>query len=162
MKYIIFFSFIFVTQLFPQDYKHNKEPDSTDWQKWGKADYSYEIPGQSASGKRNYSLSGEKFGGKVLKSFADVYWFFISDVDGDNCSFSPTCSSFFILAVKKTNIFQGTLMFADRFTRDLNLFKLNHYPRVRDGHFYDPVSLYTLNEEDIKIIEPESVMKAEW
>ncbi len=162
MKYTILFFLIFVINLFPQDNKYGKELNSTDWQKWGKANYSYKISDQTITGKRNYSLSEENFGGFILKSFADAYWFFISDVDGDNCSFSPTCSSFFIKAVKKTNILQGTLMFADRFTRDLNLFKLNHYPRVEDGHFYDPVVFYTLDKEDIKKITPESVVKTEW
>ena len=135
--------------------------DTTDWQKWGKANFSYQLRGPSAAEQRNYSLREENLGGTILKSFADAYWFFISDVDGDNCSFNPTCSNFFIQAVKRTNILQGTLMFADRFTRDLNLFKLNHYPRVEDGHFYDPVSLYTLNQNNIKIIPPESFVITE-
>ncbi len=164
MKFIILISsffVIFIINVFPQANKSGNEIDKTDWEKWGKADYSYQIPGRAAEGKRNYSLDGENFGGAVLKSFADAYWFFISDVDGDNCSFSPTCSSFLIRAVKRTNIVQGSLMFADRFTRDLNIFKLYHYPRVKDGHFYDPVSLYTLDEESIKIIPPASVLKTE-
>jgi putative component of membrane protein insertase Oxa1/YidC/SpoIIIJ protein YidD len=160
MKYTILLCFVFAINLFPQVYKYGKELNTADWQKWSKADYSYIIPGQNLTG-RNYSLSGENFGGKILKTFADAYWFFISDVDGDNCSFKPTCSSFFVLAVNKTNLVQGTLMFADRFTRDLDLFKLNHYPRVEDGHFYDPVDLYTLNKKDLKIITPESVVKNE-
>ncbi|MFZ0454481.1 MAG: membrane protein insertion efficiency factor YidD [Ignavibacteriaceae bacterium] len=159
MKYTTLFCLVIVINIFPQENKYKEELNSTDWQKWGNADYSYVIPEQAVPWKRNYSLTGEDLGGKILKSFADAYWFFVSDVDGDNCSFSPTCSSFFILAVKKSNILQGTLMFADRFTRDLNLFKLNHYPRVEDGHFYDPVSLYTLNKKNIKIITPESVVK---
>jgi putative component of membrane protein insertase Oxa1/YidC/SpoIIIJ protein YidD len=159
MKYTILLSLIFVINLFAQNNKYGKELNSADWQKWDKANYSYKIPDQTVTGKRNYSLSGENFGGSILKTFADAYWFFISDVDGDNCSFNPTCSSFFVLAVKRTNLIQGTLMFADRFTRDLNFFKLNHYPRVEDGHFYDPVTLYTLNKEDLKIITPESIVK---
>jgi len=162
MKYTILLSLVFVFNLFAQNNKNEKEINSTDRQKWGKAGYSYKIPDQTVTGKRNYSMLGENFGGSILKTFADAYWFFISDVDGDNCSFDPTCSSFFVLAVKKTNLMQGTLMFADRFTRDLNLFKLNHYPRVEDGHFYDPVLLYTLNKADINIITPESVVKNEW
>lgn len=161
MKYIIFFSLFFVTVLFPQDNKYRNALNSTDWQKWRKAFYSYLIPEKEVSGKRDYSLSGENLGRTILKSFADVYWFLISDVDGDNCSFNPTCSSFFVQAVKKTNILQGTLMFADRFTRDLNLFKLGNYPRVQDGHFYDPVTFYTLKKSDIKIIPTESVVKTE-
>jgi putative component of membrane protein insertase Oxa1/YidC/SpoIIIJ protein YidD len=158
MKYLIFF---IVTASFSQDNKYGKGLNSTDRQKWGKAAYLYIIPEPNGLVKRNYSLSGENFGGTILQSFADVYWFFISDVDGDNCSFNPTCSSFFMLAVKRTNILQGTLMFADRFTRDLNLFKLGYYPRMPDGHFYDPVNLYTLNKNDITSISPESFVKIE-
>jgi len=46
-------------------------------------------------------------------------------------------------------------MFADRFTRDYNIFKRHeHYPRVKDGHYYDPVYLYTLNSASIKYIPP--------
>ena len=161
MKYILIICLFFAADLFPQNIKYGKAVNSTDWQKWGKSNYSYKIPDPEAPGKRDYSLSGENTGRTILKSFADVYWFFISDVDGDNCSFNPTCSSFFVLAVKRTNILQGTLMFADRFTRDLNLFKLNHYPHVQDGHFYDPVTLYTLDKEDIKINLPESIVKIE-
>ncbi len=95
----------------------------------------------------------------MLKSLADVYWIFISDVDGDNCSFSPTCSNFFIQSVQQTNLFQGTIMFFDRFTRDMDIFKkYNQYPRVTDGHFYDPPSLYTLDETKINYIPPFEVI----
>jgi putative component of membrane protein insertase Oxa1/YidC/SpoIIIJ protein YidD len=161
MKFILIFILFFVINIFPQIDKSRKLADNSDWQKWGKANYSYQVSKPAFTGERNYSLKGENTGGIILKSLADVYWIFISDVDGDNCSFNPTCSTFFILAVKKTNILQGSLMFADRFTRDLNLFKVDHYPRVTDGHFYDPISLYTLNMENIKIIQPESVVNSE-
>jgi putative component of membrane protein insertase Oxa1/YidC/SpoIIIJ protein YidD len=156
MKFILFFSLLFTANIFAQ-----VKTDLTISQKWGKVNYSYKIQDPPVSEKRDYSLEGENTSGIILKSFADIYWFFISDVDGDNCSFSPTCSSFFIKSAKKTNILQGTLMFADRFTRDLNLFKINHYPRVKDGHFYDPVYLYTLNKKNIIIIPTESVVNGE-
>ena len=126
MKLIIIF-ILFAVNSFPQSYNSQQDPGSADWQKWGKENYSYRIPEDQQ--QRNYSLKNENTCGTILKSFADIYWFFISDVDGDNCSFNPTCSAFFVQAVKETNILQGTLMFADRFTRDLNLFKLNHYPK---------------------------------
>ncbi len=46
-------------------------------------------------------------------------------------------------------------MFFDRFTRDLNFYRrYEHYPHVMDGHYYDPVTLYTLNPESIKYIPP--------
>lgn len=132
----------------------------TDWVKWGKADYSYRI--NSTSTQRDYSIGLNSPGRFVLKSFANAYWIFISDVDGDNCSFSPTCSNFFIQSVEKTNFVQGTLMFFDRFTRDMNFTgKLNHYPRVGDGHFYDPPSLYILYRDSINYIPPSVVIMNE-
>lgn len=130
----------------------------SDWVKWGKADYSYQVKGTTEG--RNYSLDISSPGRFLLKSFANVYWLFISDVDGDNCSFSPTCSNFFIQSVEKTNIVQGSLMFFDRFTRDMDIFgKLNQYPRVPDGHLYDPPSLYSLESDSVKYIPPSIVIK---
>lgn len=132
----------------------------TDFIKWGKANYSYQLSDNTS--RRDYSINSQSFGRIALKTFADAYWIFISDVDGDNCSFSPTCSNFFIQSVEKTNIVQGTLMFFDRFTRDMDIFgKLGHYPSVPDGHFYDPISLYTLNPNKIKYIPPQAVVKNE-
>lgn len=123
----------------------------TDWEKWGKADISYSI--NKDSGRRNYSIAGDNAGQVILKTMAAGYWIFISDVDGDNCPFSPTCSSFFLQSVKETNIVQGTLMFADRFTRDMDVFgRLEHYPIAKNKHLYDPPSLYTLNKDKITYI----------
>ena len=84
----------------------------------------------------------------------NAYWFFISDVDGDNCAFQPTCSSFFIDATEETNIFQGSLMFSDRLIRDTNPFKINDYPRDKSGYYYDPAYNYTLNQRRIKYLPP--------
>jgi putative component of membrane protein insertase Oxa1/YidC/SpoIIIJ protein YidD len=132
----------------------------TDWVKWGKADYTYRI--NNPVEQRNYSFDLSNPGRFLLKSFANAYWLFISDVDGDNCSFSPTCSNFFIQAVERTNIMQGSLMFFDRFTRDMNIFgKVNHYPRVPGGHFFDPPSLYILDSDSINYIPPSVVVKNE-
>ena len=123
----------------------------TDWEKWGKADISYEM--HNATTKRNYNISGDNAGQIILKSTAVLYWLFISDVDGDNCPFSPTCSFFFLQSVKETNIFQGTFMFADRFTRDMDIFgRTSHYPIAKNKHFYDPPTLYTLDKSKIKYI----------
>jgi putative component of membrane protein insertase Oxa1/YidC/SpoIIIJ protein YidD len=86
----------------------------------------------------------------MLKTFVNGYWFFISGVDGDNCPFQPSCSSFFVESVKETNLIQGILMFADRFTRDINFYKREeHYPRAGNGRYFDPASLYTLKKEKI-------------
>jgi hypothetical protein len=130
----------------------------TDWERWGKADFSYEI--RTDNTQRNYNISGDNAGQIILKTAAIGYWLFISDVDGDNCPFNPTCSSFFLQSVKETNIIQGTFMFADRFTRDMDIFgRLSHYPIARNKHFYDPPTLYTLDKDKIKYIPAGVIVK---
>ena len=122
----------------------------TDWERWGAKEVSYLEP---VPVKTKYTLDNSSIENFIISSSRSAYKFFISDLDGDNCPFHPTCSSFFVEAVKETNIFQGALMFADRFTRDLNLIKVkNQYPLTKDYHFYDPVDNYTLNPSRIKII----------
>lgn len=128
--------------------------------KWQKADLSYEKPIKFI--QRNYSFDADNAGELLTKSFANAYWFFISDVDGDNCPFRPSCSVFFLESIKETNIFQASLMFFDRFTRDINLVKGQyHYPRVRSGYFYDPAQNYTLNQGLINYISPEFIVDDE-
>lgn len=130
----------------------------TDWVKWGKAEVGYEKPNQFSH--RDYSFKEGTVPEIAVKAMTNAYWFFISDLDGDNCPFRPTCSSFLIQSVKATNLVQGTLMFFDRFTRDFNIVDRNkHYPRVEDGHYYDPVTLYSLNEDKIKYIPPSAVIE---
>jgi putative component of membrane protein insertase Oxa1/YidC/SpoIIIJ protein YidD len=122
----------------------------TDWQKWDAKGISYPM---STIKKINYSFDKSSMSSFILSSARNIYKFFISDLDGDNCPFHPTCSSFLLLAVKETNILQGSLMFADRFTRDLNLIKVKgFYPLTKDYHFYDPACNYTLHPDRIKII----------
>jgi putative component of membrane protein insertase Oxa1/YidC/SpoIIIJ protein YidD len=119
-----------------------------DNQKWKKADLTYQKPNNFRH--RNYSIEFNDAGDFVKKSVAYTYWFFISDVDGDNCPFRPSCSAFLIQSVEETNIAQGMLMFFDRFTRDMNIYKRHdHYPHVKTGYYYDPPTNYTLKEEKI-------------
>jgi putative component of membrane protein insertase Oxa1/YidC/SpoIIIJ protein YidD len=143
-KFIFFFILLFIsTSAFCQ----------VDNLKWQKAELSYEKPDKNIP--RNYSFEADNAGEFITKSFANVYWFFISDVDGDNCPFRPSCSVFFLESIKETNILQASLMFFDRFTRDMNLAKGQyHYPRVRSGYFYDPPRNYTLNQGKINYIPP--------
>lgn len=130
----------------------------TEYGKWGKGNYSYAI--KSDESRRDYSFNSSNIPVFVIKSLLNSYWFFISDVDGDNCPFSPTCSSFFLQAVQKTNFIQGSLMFFDRFTRDMDFFEKNRrYPSVEDGHYYDPVSLYALNKNEIKYLPSSVIVK---
>ncbi len=144
---------LFTISVFPQTDKSRRAGDEAGWVKWGKADYRYEKPNNFRH--REYSFDTESVSGFISKSTANGYWYFISDLDGDNCPYRPSCSAFFVQASKETNIVQGTLMFFDRLTRDYNIYKRHeHYPRVKDGHYYDPVSLYTLDEEQIEYIPP--------
>jgi putative component of membrane protein insertase Oxa1/YidC/SpoIIIJ protein YidD len=123
----------------------------TDLEKWNKAEISYQLPVEKE--ERNFSLSIDDPADIIIKPMLNVYWFFISDVDGKNCPFYPSCSEFFAESVKTTNFLQGTLMFFDRFTRDLNFYNRNaHYKIIRKGRYYDPAELYTLDEKDMHLI----------
>jgi hypothetical protein len=139
----------------------------TDWQRWGKSEISYSTDlknpvnnssesnsSESNSSKADENKESESFGGVFLNTSKFLYNFFISDLDGDNCPFQPTCSSFFIQSVKATNLFQGILMFSDRFTRDMNLVKINHYAFSKNMHLFDPVTNYMLKPEKIRYIPP--------
>ena len=120
--------------------------------KWTKKHIPYAKP-NSFEG-HNYSFQADDAGEFIKKSFVNAYWFFISDVDGDNCPFRPTCSTFFVDATEETNIFQGTFMFSDRLVRDFNPFKKNNYPIDKYGQFYDPAFNYTLSTQKIKYLPP--------
>ncbi len=123
----------------------------TDWQRWEKAEPHY-LKDFTLS-ERDYSYQDNSLSYLLSKTFVNVYWLLISDVDGDNCPFHPSCSSFFIQSVEETNLIQGTLMFFDRFTRDSNpVGREDHYPVYKNFRYYDPPSLYTLDEKKIKFI----------
>ena len=74
-----------------------------DWQRWEAAEVSYEL---KSVDKKNYEFDTESFGGLMMSSMKNVYYFTFSDLDGDNCPFYPSCSNFYVSAVKQTNIFQ--------------------------------------------------------
>lgn len=122
-----------------------------DWVRWEKSDPTYQLKNNYL--EREYDLSIQSPSDVIVKPVINTYWFFVSDVDGANCPFHPSCSSFLVQSFKETNPLQGVVMFFDRFTRDTNVFGRNgHYPRYGKNHFYDPVTLYTLDEEKIKFI----------
>jgi len=127
--------------------------------KWKKINISYEKPNEFV--QRNYSFESDNVGDFFKKSFMNAYWFFISDVDGDNCSFKPTCSTFFADAIDETNLLQATLMFSDRLMRDTNPIKMNSYPIDQSGHFYDPTNNYTLNTLKINYMPPTYIIDDE-
>lgn len=114
-----------------------------DWQRWKAAKVNYEVPAMKG---KSYEVDNSNVSMLLMSGLKNAYYFLISDLDGDNCPFYPSCSTFFVESVKITNIFQGALMFADRFTRDMNLFKdPKQYPVHTSGKFFDPVENYTLS-----------------
>lgn len=118
----------------------------TDWQRWEPAKVTYEKKATEDTLKFDDSSVASFF----ISSMKNAYSFFWSDHDGDNCPFHPTCSRFFVTSVKETNIIKGTLMFADRFTRDANLFKsADQYGFYFTGRLNDPVQKYTLDQDSV-------------
>lgn len=121
----------------------------TDSTKWEAKPVSYDLPIHQ---NRDYTIDKSGFGLTIFSMARNAYYFFISDLDGDNCAFSPSCSSFYLQAIKETSIIKGTLMFADRFTRDINFFKgSNHYLLLPSNKFFDPAYNYTLHSVKIKL-----------
>lgn len=114
----------------------------TDWIKWEKAEISYKK--KVTTKERDFSISSSNVSEIAIKSIANAYWFLLSDVDGDNCPFHPTCSSFFLQASGEKNILIGTLSFFDRLTRDASVIGRNErYPKLTTGKLYDPVEHHT-------------------
>lgn len=105
-----------------------------DWKPWQKKDVDYQIVENQLS-KNDFNM--EFFG--VLHF---VYKTFISDLDGDNCPFEPSCSNFFMQAYKETNLIKASLMFADRFMRDTNFFNRDNYQMNSRGKLIDFINDY--------------------
>ncbi|QQS35071.1 MAG: membrane protein insertion efficiency factor YidD [Ignavibacteriales bacterium] len=106
-------------------------------EKWEKSDHIYEIKSSQHSHQEQSS------GSSVTSSFVSVYKFFISDIDGDNCAFNPSCSSFFSEAADEVGFISGVLLFADRLTRDFNpAGRDENYQYKINGRYSDPVSRY--------------------
>lgn len=125
--------------------------------KWNAEEVSYKIPAPTDSYINSDLKSGNEStpgsaAAVLMRGARTLYKFFISDLDGKNCPFHPSCSEFFVEAVQRTSLIKGALMFSDRFTRDINLIKIHHYPRHKSGYLYDPVNNYTLNPADIKYL----------
>lgn len=103
-----------------------------------KVDYRLQTPPQKTVEINTGSISD-----LFISSAQVAYYKLFSEYDGDNCPFHPSCSAFLVDAVESTNLLQGALMFADRFTRDTNFFKgFADYPHHVNGKFYDPAIQY--------------------
>lgn len=68
-----------------------------------------------------------------------VYKEFLSSQDGDNCSFTPSCSEYAVRAVKQKGLLKGTVMFFDRYTRCNSLSKEYYKKDHIKKRLIDPV-----------------------
>ena len=57
-----------------------------------------------------------------------IYQLFISPIIGSNCRYSPTCSQYGIIALKKYGIFKGSILTVKRIARCNSLFKGGYDP----------------------------------
>ena len=115
----------------------------TETQKWTEKEVDFRI---QQTRQKEYIINSSDISTLLISTARITYYKIFSDYDGDNCPFHPSCSAFFVKAVEQTNLVQGSLMFADRFTRDLNFFKsLDSYPIHSSGKFHDPVDKYILS-----------------
>jgi len=145
MKRFFFFNFFLILILSSRYFYSQVE-----YEKWTRKEISYFK--NDLLEKRKVSFSNQNIVNVFTKSIINIYWLFISDVDGDNCSFQPSCSAFFVEAIDKTNIFKATLLFADRFTRDTNIFDKNKkYTLTKFDKLYDPVDNYINLKSSFKI-----------
>ena len=57
-----------------------------------------------------------------------LYRIFISPLLGSNCRYSPTCSEYGIIALKKYGVFKGTFLTVKRIIKCNSLFKGGYDP----------------------------------
>ncbi|HPN37839.1 MAG TPA: membrane protein insertion efficiency factor YidD [Melioribacteraceae bacterium] len=137
MKFILFF-FISVTIT-----------AQTDYLRWEKKNSDYRKKAIIVEVESNNKNDFFSF---ILSNSQKVYKTVISDVDGENCPFYPSCSTFYVESVQTGGIIKGTLMFFDRFTRDLNIFRdRSIYYELPNGKLFDPISNYLLKPDKIKL-----------
>jgi len=106
----------------------------SEFKRWEKVEENYLI---NKLQRQNYNYSFD-----VISGLQIFYKTVISDLDGDNCPFEPSCSNFFVQAYKETNLIQASLMFADRFMRDTNIFNRDNYLPNANGKRIDPIDNY--------------------
>jgi hypothetical protein len=70
-----------------------------EFERWGKKEIPYAA---------KYETAETETGG-VLNAVRGMYRLLLSDLDGDNCPFAPTCSSFFTKAASEYGLITGDL-----------------------------------------------------
>ena len=72
-------------------------------------------------------LAGETDdGGAAIKGLFHFYKHYISSQDGQKCAFSPSCSEYAYISIKKKGLIFGVIDFFDRFVR-CNIFSPEKY-----------------------------------
>ena len=67
---------------------------------------------------------------------------FISPVDGDSCTYYPSCSTYGLRAIERYGLLRGVSMAAERIMRDHHPDNPARYPLVEKGgrsYYWDPV-----------------------
>ncbi|MBK6681834.1 MAG: membrane protein insertion efficiency factor YidD [Ignavibacteriales bacterium] len=101
-------------------------------------DYTEEIQAKS----KYYKIEGD-IPEAAFKLLVNGYRLFISEPDGENCPFNPSCSRFFVEALGQTNIIEAFLLTSDRLIRDTSFGnKFKHYHIDKYGYLVDPPSRY--------------------
>ncbi len=78
-------------------------------------------------------------GTTALKALFHFYKHFIASQDGQSCGFSPSCSEFAFLSIKKHGLVIGVIDFFDRFTRCNPLSHENYLYDNGKNLYNDPV-----------------------
>jgi putative component of membrane protein insertase Oxa1/YidC/SpoIIIJ protein YidD len=85
-------------------------------------------------------LQGDaKDGTSTLKSLFHFYKHYISTQDGQSCGFSPSCSEFAFLSIKKHGVIIGVIDFFDRFARCNPMSNENYLYDAENKVYLDPV-----------------------
>ena len=94
---------------------------------------------------------------KILIYIIKVYQFLISPLLGNNCRFLPTCSEYFIEALKTQGLIKGFKLGTKR------ILKCHPFKKLGGSHGVDfvPIPKNTSRQERVKMIV-EGLQKAGW
>ncbi len=97
-----------------------------------------------------YIQSAKQYNSEYQLFFGNMFLFYkkyVSSQDASSCSFTPSCSEYALMAIKKQGIFEGIVNFWDRFSR-CNGMSPEYYP-LDNVHkvLIDPVRDWHYNEK---------------
>jgi hypothetical protein len=105
------------------------------------------LPGQQESiyikSAKQYNSEFDFFFGALFI----LYKKYISSQDASSCSFTPSCSEYALLAIKKQGLFEGLFNFWDRFSRCNGMSPENYPVDEINKVLVDPVSDWHYNEK---------------